>query len=169
VGDFEFAEMIARFRELDPGGSPSDVFFGITTMYMIGRSAMRMADHAADRAAPVWLYELTFETGADGGKWRSPHTLDIPLVFDNVRKSGSMFVDTRGMQAVADAMSDAWIAFARNGDPNSRGRPEWRAWSAAQPTMLFGAEPTAVDGPRRARQEALSDLPYWDITRPTEL
>ena len=170
AADIDYNEIVPRFRELDPAATASDVFFDISTMYMIGRSTTRIADAAARRgAAPVWLYELTFETDADGGKWRSPHTLDIPLVFDNVSRSGAMFVDTGRAQAVATMMSDAWIAFARDGNPNVAGTARWQSWSREQPTRLFDTELATVDGPRKAKAEILRDLPYWDITLPNAL
>lgn len=170
VGDFDFREIINEYRDIEPDKSASEVFFSITTMYMIGRSTLRIADLAAGRGtAPAWVYELGFETGVDGGKWRSPHTLDIPLVFDNVQKSGSMFIDTHSAQAVADAMSDAWLAFARDANPNTAKNDAWRAWNQDQPTMMFGATPAIVDGPRKAHKEAIRELPYWDITQPNEL
>ena len=35
-------------------------------------------------------------------------------------------------------MADAWIAFARKGDPNHAGLPKWAAFTAEKvPTMVF--------------------------------
>ena len=45
---------------------------------------------AAQNAAPVSLYELDWHTPVGDGKWLSPHSLDIPMVFNNVAKSESM-------------------------------------------------------------------------------
>src|SRR5581483_1179975 len=75
-----------------------------------------------------------WETPVDGGKWKAPHALDLPMVFDNVAASASM-VGTGGQaQRVADAMSSAWIRFARTGDPG------WPAYTpATRATMVFNA------------------------------
>ena len=47
--------------------------------------AWRQAERkTAQNAAPAWLYELDWTTPVDGGKWGSPHSLDLAMVFDNV-------------------------------------------------------------------------------------
>jgi para-nitrobenzyl esterase len=162
--------VIADYRDLMPDASASDIFFEVTSQVLMVRNATLVADRkAAQRAAPVYLYELTFETQVDGGKWRSPHTIDIPLVFDNVAKSASMFGDTPNVQTVADAMSNSWIAFARSGNPNTANLPEWPEYDATRPTMQFNVESKVARNPARLQAEILSDVRYWDLTKPTDL
>jgi len=170
VGDIDPSAIVAQYRDAFPDYSASDVFFDVTTMQMIGRSSMWIADRKSEqRAAPAYLYELTFETDVDDGKWRSPHTLDVPLVFDNVQKSVSQFEDTPGTQQVADAMSSAWLAFARDGDPNVPGRDTWSPWNSMQSTMVFDVDSKVIAAPRKVSAEILRDIPYWDITKPNDL
>jgi para-nitrobenzyl esterase len=41
-------------------------------------------------------------------------------------------------QAVAEQMSEAWLAFARSGDPNTAALPDWPAYDADhRAVMLF--------------------------------
>jgi len=51
-------------------------------------------------------------------------------------------------------MADAWLAFARTGNPNHKGMPNWPPVSAAAiPNMLFDAASSVKndpDGPQRA-------------------
>ena len=91
-----------------------------------------------------------------GGKLRTPHSLDMPMVFDNVATSTSLVGgDTRVPQKVADAMSAAWIAFARSGSPNGSGLAEWPAYSPSRrATMTFDEVSRSVDDPLR-REHAL--------------
>ena len=60
---------------------------------------------------------LTWETPVSHGRLRSPHALEIPLVFDNVEKARNFVGRGDEPQAVADQMSSAWLAFARTGEP----------------------------------------------------
>ncbi len=162
--------IIARYRDLLPDASASDIFFEVTNQILMVRNATRVADRkSAQGAAAVFFYELTFETQVDGGKWKSPHTLDIPLVFDTVANSGSLFGDTPNVQTVADAMSDAWIAFARNGDPNTSRLPAWPEYDATRPVMQFNVESKVVRNPAGPQLEILRQAQYWDLTKPTHL
>jgi para-nitrobenzyl esterase len=55
------------------------------------------------------------------------------------------------MQALADQMQDAWIAFARTGNPSHPGLPAWPRYEADQQVMLFDAQPPRVPTPPAAR------------------
>ena len=84
-----------------------------------------------------------------GGRLRSPHGLDVPLVFDNVDKAPST-IGTGSVEAqrVADAMSASWLAFARTGDPNAPGLAYWPPFDEKnQRTMEFNVVSRAVTDP----------------------
>jgi para-nitrobenzyl esterase len=47
----------------------------------------------------------------------------------------------REAQALAARMADTWIQFARTGDPNHKGIPQWQSVSSrSTPTMLFDVQ-----------------------------
>ena len=56
----------------------------------------------------------------DGGRLKSPHTIEIPFAFDNIQAASRLTGGGPEAKALADRVSDAWIAFARTGNPNSR-------------------------------------------------
>jgi para-nitrobenzyl esterase len=85
---------------------------------------------------------LTWETPVSRGRLKSPHAVEIPLVFDNVEKARNFVGRGDDPQAVADQMSDAWLAFARTGDPG------WPAYDAdRRATMLFNVDSRVDDDP----------------------
>jgi len=50
--------------------------------------------------------------------------------------------------ALADRVSDAWIAFARTGNPNTAKLPRWTAFNATdRPTMVINNESRLVNDP----------------------
>ena len=58
--------------------------------------------------------------------------------------------------ALADKVSDAWIAFARSGDPNVPKLPKWPAYTTTQrATMLFNDESQVANDPDKRTRVAM--------------
>jgi para-nitrobenzyl esterase len=152
---------IAGFRAQRPDATPSDLFFAISTDKLMRQAAWTQAEHkAAQHGAPVWLYELDWATPVDGGKWRTPHSLDLALVFDNVAKSAAMVGTGPEAQQLADQMSPTWLAFARTGNPNNPAIPNWPNFQTkTRPTMVFNVQSKVVDDHRSAERTLLDTLP----------
>ena len=152
------ARLIEGYRALHPDIDAGRLYFEATTDNgVFGRGSFDLADlKAAQNGASVYQYYLAWETPIDDGKWGAPHALDIGFVFDNVAKSESMSGIGEEQQAIADMMSDAWLAFARNGDPNHKGLPNWAPYDAERrATMVFDNEPALVDDPIRPELDLL--------------
>ena len=142
--------VIAGMRKLMPDASPSDIYFIVTTERGMGAGSYLLASRkAALGAAPAYVYRLEWKTPVEDGELGSPHALDLPMVFDTVGKSASMIGDgTEEAQKVADTMSAFWVSFARDGDPNGPGLPEWPAYDdAKKATMVFNVESQAENDP----------------------
>jgi para-nitrobenzyl esterase len=155
------ADVVAGLRSVRPRATASDLYFLVTTERGMGNNARTVAGRKAGAGgAPVFLYHLTWPTPVLNGKLRTPHSLDIPLVFDNVGASVSLVgEDTRAPQKVADAMSAAWIAFARSGSPNASGLPLWPAYDPRKrATMTFDVVSASVDDPLRREHAVLAPI-----------
>jgi para-nitrobenzyl esterase len=93
---------------------------------------------AAQNAGLVFMYLLTWETPVARGSLKCPHALEIPLVFDNVETARNFVGRGEDPQTLAEQMSEAWLAFARSGDPNTGAIPRWPAYDASsRTTMIF--------------------------------
>jgi para-nitrobenzyl esterase len=149
------AQLVADLRKLMPHASASDLFFTVTTARNFRNNALRQAELKAQQGtAPAFMYQLNWETPVEGGKWKSPHALEIGMVFDNVAKSAAMSGVSPEAQKVADHMSAAWLNFAKTGDPG------WPAYHAAtRATMIFDVESRVVQDPDRELRVLLAKLP----------
>jgi para-nitrobenzyl esterase len=149
--------VIDVYRKLNPGATPSDLFFLIASDYRYGGPIMKIAERRAALAkGPVHLYYFTWETPVEGGRLKSPHTIEIPFAFDNVQISRQLTGGGADAMALADKVSDAWIAFARTGDPNTPKLPHWPAFNANErPTMVINNQSQVVGDPIREQRLAM--------------
>jgi para-nitrobenzyl esterase len=146
--------VIAAYKKSRPEATPWDLWVAISSE-PFHRATIRLAERkAAADAAPVYMYLFTWESDFMGGLFKSAHALEIPFVFDNtevVPLTGSRPDKTR----LVDAVSEAWIAFARRGDPSHAGLPAWKPYSAEQRnTMILDVPCRAEVDPRREELDA---------------
>ena len=60
---------------------------------------------------------------------------------------------------MADLMSDAWIAFAKTGNPNTPALPQWPQYTTGnRATMIFDTNPVVLVDPDQAERELLQSL-----------
>lgn len=153
--------VIAEYRRLYPQYSPTQVFFAATTAGRSWRGAVIEAELRAAQGSPVYAYQLDYRSPLEGGRYGAMHTMDIALVFDNIAQPKSLTGTGAAAQKTADRMSDAFIAFARSGDPNHAGLPQWRPYELdRRSTMIFDAESKLADDPRGAERRLFAQVPY---------
>lgn len=100
-------------------------------------SVLQLAD-LRSKNGKVYTYLFTWESPVLDGRFRSCHCLDLPFVFDNIQRCQEMTGGGKGANALAAKMSTAWINFARYGDPNHKGIPNWKAYTPDNgATMIF--------------------------------
>jgi para-nitrobenzyl esterase len=153
--------VIAAYRRWYPNYSASDVLFAATTASRSWRAAIVEAELRAQQGAPVFAYQLDWPSPLEEGRLRAPHTLDIPLVFDTIAQPGSLTGIGADAQRLADQMSEAFIAFARNGNPNHRGIPRWEPYTLPRrATLLFDTEPRLANDPRGNERRLFEKVPF---------
>jgi para-nitrobenzyl esterase len=99
------------------------------------------------------MFRLDWETPVLGGMMKTPHGLEVPLVFDNVETKRIVLGPGPQPQILANAMANAWIAFARTGNPSQPGLA-WPAYDAAtRRTMLFNIRSRVVPDPDKPKRQ----------------
>jgi para-nitrobenzyl esterase len=160
VLDVNAAWVVARYREIYPQMSPSDVFFAAATAGRSWPGHLVQAQERAKIGAPAWMYQLDFGSPVEP-RLRAFHGFDIPLAFDNRDKPGALTGTGADARAVAAAMSETFIAFARTGDPNNRAIPAWAPYTLdRRPTLIFDVTPHMQDDPRREERLLFSVAPF---------
>lgn len=160
--DIDPHDVIAEYRRLYPAYTPSEVFFAATTAGRSWRGAVEELEARARTGNNTWAYQLDWHPDSEEGRrTRAFHTLDIPLVFDNVAQPGSRTGTSDDARAVAASMRNALLAFARSGDPRTGVTAAWSPYSLRRrETMVFGATPVLQDDPRAGERALYQRVPF---------
>lgn len=158
--------LIAAYHHAYPQYSPSDLFAAIMSDHMMRMNSIMLAERKdAQRAAPVYMYLFTYATSALDGRLKSCHALEIPFVFDNIERTDRFTGTSPERFPLAEKMSEAWMAFARNGAPTARELPSWPAYNSEQRhTMVFDTTCRVEDDPGGALREAWNGIPIRSIS-----
>jgi para-nitrobenzyl esterase len=158
-------EAVRVVRRSDPAAPASEVLFTVATARGYWRDSVlqteRKAAQAAAGGASVWAYRVMWRTPIEDGRRVTPHSLDLPFVFDNVARAPDMVgPPTDETAAMAVAMSESWLAFARTGDPNNAAVPPWRPYDVERRTVMhFDVPPAVVDDPHREERLLMERYP----------
>jgi len=121
-------EIIAAYQSADPEATPWELYIWILSEGF-RRASITLAERKAeDGSAPVYMYLFTMESERYPG-FGSPHFMEVAYVFDNTADSPN--------DELATIMSEAWIAFARSGDPNHPGMLNWEPYTADNRATMF--------------------------------
>lgn len=132
----------AAFRKLraaQPDAKPVEILAQAGALGFRGGAATQARLKAAQGSAPAFLYRFDYSpAGVLDGRARAFHCAELAYCFDNIDRCLNHTGGTAEARALAAKMADAWVAFARTGDPNHKGLPKWPAVTSAKaPSMLF--------------------------------
>jgi para-nitrobenzyl esterase len=152
----EAAEAIPVYRASRPDATPGDLLSAVVTDWSFRIPAVRLAEAHARNSATAFVYEFAWRSPMFDGKLGACHALDVPFVFDNLDQTiGARMTGGRAPQALANAMHQAWVAFASNGDPG------WPPYTDAHRAVMRYEE----DGGSLVMDPAAAERQLWDDVR----
>jgi para-nitrobenzyl esterase len=96
---------------------------------------------AAEGRSKVFLYEFSrappYPTDSKYAGWGASHGMEMPYMFDHLDQQSLPWASED--RALASTMSTYWSNFAKSGDPNGPGLPQWPVFeSSSRRLMLLG-------------------------------
>ncbi|MFX1277884.1 MAG: carboxylesterase/lipase family protein [Promethearchaeota archaeon] len=136
---------------------PSDINDAIFTDFMFHVPSIRLAEEQSKHRKNTFMYLFTWKTPLDGGRFGAMHALELAFVFNILldRDIGIFPLKTEETQGLSEKMMDAWIAFARSGNPNHENIPELLPYDLEKrATILFDKEVTIQYDPYGNERES---------------
>ncbi len=142
--------VLELYRARDPAANPAErLIAALTAGQFWIRSVLWAERKAARLRAPTFFYSLAWETPACDGRLKAPHTIDLPLVFDNTGIGGAT-AGVPGVHELAACLSASWAQFARTGRPQTEALPAWPAYTPQErAVMVLDTECRVVRDPDR--------------------
>jgi para-nitrobenzyl esterase len=132
-------ELIDGYREArrkrGVPASPFEVLSAIQTDLMFRIPTLQLVEAQRDNSQPAYNYLFTYESPLEGGIHGACHGLDRRFIFgtydDPVCGTGP------AVEKLSRKMQDAWLAFARTGDPSCASIGKWPIYGEERLTMLL--------------------------------
>lgn len=148
-------------KAYDPNGTTefAEMLTMVNTDQVWAEPARFTARAFTAEGAPAYLYLFSYVSPSMQERMRygAAHASEIPYVFDNLRGWNGATVAPKD-QEVAKMMNTYWANFAKTGNPNSKGLPEWPVYSPQKNEILeFRPDGSAVGipDPRKARLDVM--------------
>lgn len=149
--------VVNAFRRRTPEAKPFDLWSRISTAPIRAQAIRQAQLHAEGGRASAYLYCFAWQTPIFDGRPRAFHCAELPFVFDNTDRCDTMTGGGPEARSLAAVVSDAWLRFARTGDPNHPALPKWAPVSGAAPTtMVFDRKCEALVAPDADELAAIS-------------
>ncbi len=140
--------IIAAYRGDYPRESPFGIYAAICAEPFRRPAIEHCLRKAAQGAAPVYSYIYGWRTPMLDDRPGTFHACEIGFAFDNAELCDHYSGMRPEALALSKQMSGAWASFARTGNPNHPGLPEWPAYTAdKRATMFFDAPSSMRYGP----------------------
>jgi len=138
--------------------NPSDLLSVINTDLMLRMPALGLVEAQRDNGQSAYNYLFTWKSPVMGGALGACHALEIGFVFGMY---DDMFCGS-GPDAdkLSECIQDAWLAFARTGDPSCESIGKWPVYGNNRMTMMLGNPCNVEEAPYEDERRAWEKVTY---------
>jgi para-nitrobenzyl esterase len=151
--------MVEKYRRALAGRelsvTPYEIYAAIQGDQHFRMPNIRLCEFQHRLGKPAYGYVFTWKSAAPG--FGACHALDVGFVFGNLNEE--FHGCGPGAQALAGQMQDAWIAFARKGDPSCDSLGAWPAYGDRRAMMVLGERSFVAYAPYEAERAAWDGIP----------
>lgn len=116
---------------------------------MFGVHMRFIGKHNADASQPTWMYMFSRTWPSKHQTIGAYHSAEIPFVFDS---HSPLLPISHADEMLTEAMTSYWTNFARTGNPNGEGVPEWPRYTSETDKWMELHYPLEVRREMRARK-----------------
>jgi len=145
----------------DPNGTTdfAEMLTMVNTDKVWAEPARLTARAFVAKGAPAYIYLFSYVPASMQARMRygAAHGSEIPYVFDNLSGRNGAAVAPKD-QEVARMMNTYWANFAKTGDPNGKGLPQWPVYSPQKNEILEiqrDGTPVGKPDPKKARLDVI--------------
>lgn len=136
--------------------SPADILTAIQTDIMFRMPAISLVEAQRDNGQKNYSYLFTWKSPAMGGVFGACHALEIGFVFgEQDPMLGGKGPD---VDKLSRCMQDAWLAFARAGDPSCESIGKWPVYGEKRITMILDKECRVEAAPYEGERNAWAKI-----------
>ena len=144
--------------------TPFELFSAINTDVMFRKTAIRIAQAQCKHAPGGYHYLFAGNLRQPAGSWAPAMSLEVGFVFGN--HDASFCGSGPEADKLSKEMQDAWVSFARTGNPSCKSLGEWPQYCDGRSSMIFDRnsriEKAAYEEERKI-WETLDELKYSNM------
>ena len=134
LGEERFQQYVKDFETVYPNQEPKELVY--TDFRTRGNVIRQATAKQAQGGAPAYVYLFAWKSKVNDYALAACHGMELPFMFNNIANQREMTGGTPEAYKMADAVSDAWIAFIKTGDPNCKSLPAWEPFNPDENTTM---------------------------------
>ena len=140
--------------------TPANILTAVITDLMFRIPSLDLVEAQRENKTPVYSYIFTWKSPVMGGVLKVCHALEIGFVFG---KYDDTLCGT-GPEAdkLSECMQEAWLAFAKTGNPTCKCTGDWPEYGSKRTTMVLGKDSHVEDAPFETERAVWEKVKRYD-------